>query len=249
MAGRPWILHAPAHEAPSISRVGFAKRRAQFAAMQVLLDLDRLAGACDLRRVATDGAGQDYLAPGALVCFEPMAAGGQDRDVAGLPSPHMDRRQRVHVAAFDRRYDGLDGILVDRQALRVDLIEATVTYSGAPHDPRSAGACAISDSRRSSACISYSAWLVERASARQASNLRWHWQVGNLDFFHPAPRRCLYSTEGSPLAVNVVTELREWFFYTDRIPTFTEKNARVARTSLEAYRRRAAQERRSRFLP
>jgi hypothetical protein len=73
-----------------------------FAAMQVLLDLDRLDGACDLRRVAIDGAGQDRLAPGALVRFVPVAAGDQDRDVPGLLSPHMDRRQSVRARRFAR---------------------------------------------------------------------------------------------------------------------------------------------------
>jgi hypothetical protein len=54
-------------------------------------------------------------------------------------SPHMDGRQSVHVAGLDRRHDALDDILVDRRRSGWTLIEATVTYSGAPHNPRSAG--------------------------------------------------------------------------------------------------------------
>jgi hypothetical protein len=54
-------LHAPR---PCVRGVfgGLACR--EVAAMQVLLDLDRLDGACDLRRVTIDGAGQDRLPPG-----------------------------------------------------------------------------------------------------------------------------------------------------------------------------------------
>jgi hypothetical protein len=37
--------------------------------------------------------------------------------------------------------------------------------------------------------------------------------------------------------VDLVTERPERFFYTGRIPTFTDKNARLARTSFEAFRR------------
>jgi hypothetical protein len=51
------------------------------------------------------------------VRFEPVAAGGQDREVTGLFSPHMDRRQCVQVTGFDRRCDALDDILVDQQAI------------------------------------------------------------------------------------------------------------------------------------
>src|SRR6202161_2024186 len=96
----------------------FGRRDTQ--SMAFLSAPDRLDGACDLRRVAIDGTGQDRLAPCAHVRFEPVAAGDQDGDVTGLLSPHMDGRQCVHVAGFDRRYDGLDDILVDRQAIGGD---------------------------------------------------------------------------------------------------------------------------------
>ena len=37
--------------------------------------------------------------------------------------------------------------------------------------------------------------------------------------------------------MDLVTERPERFFYTERIPTFTNKNARLARTSFEAFRK------------
>jgi hypothetical protein len=167
--------------------------------MQVLLDLDRLDGVCDLRRVATDGAGQDYLAPGALVCFEPVAAGGQDRDVAGLPSPHTDRRQRVHVAAFDRRYDALDNILVDRKTIGMNPnrgrpsrtpVRPTIHDRRALANFRFKAIERLHGGRFGLACRTR-----ERLASFQLAGGTG--RLGILISFIRHTRRCLYSTEGS----------------------------------------------------